>query len=131
LRIGLTFFSALFVLRTLLRRDWLAAAVATVSGIFLESGLINSHDWQIKAIVYVLVYFTIFIILLRVGLIATICAIFFINSFDALTLGLDWKAWYAPYGLATLVLLLTIAGMAFWKSLGSRGLIGNAAAEIT
>ena len=91
----------------------------------------NSHDWQIKALVYALVYFAIFIVLLRVGLVATITAVFFINSFNALTLGLDLTTWYAPYGLATLTLLLSIAVVAFWKSLGAGGLLGNEAAETT
>jgi serine/threonine-protein kinase len=126
LRIGLTFFFALFILRMLLRRDWLAAAVATVFGIFMEGGVINSHNWQLRAVVYALVYFTIFIVLMRFGLIATISAVFFINSFNALTVGLDWKAWYVPYGLATMMLLVAITGIAFWRSLGSRGLLGDA-----
>ena len=32
---------------------------------------------------------------------------------------------FAPAGLATLVLLLGIAMFAFWRSLGSRELLGN------
>jgi hypothetical protein len=127
LRIGLTFFFALFVLRTLLRRDWLAAAVASLFGIFMEGSVVNSPDWQIKAIVYGIVYFTIFIVLLRFGLVATISAVFFINSFNGMPLGLDWTTWYAPYALATLALLLAITAVAFWRSLGSRGLLGDAA----
>jgi serine/threonine-protein kinase len=127
LRIGLTFFFALFVLRMLLRRDWLAAAVASLFGLFMEGSVVNSPDWQIKAIVYGIVYFTIFIVLLRFGLVATISAVFFINSFNGMPLGLDWTTWYAPYALATLALLLAITVVAFWRSLGLRGLLGVAA----
>jgi serine/threonine-protein kinase len=127
LRIGLTFFFALFVLRTLLRRDWLAAAVASLFGLFMEGSVVNSPDWPIKAVVYSIVYFTIFIVLLRFGLVATISAVFFINSFNGMPLGMDWTTWYAPYALATLALLLAITAVAFWRSLGSRGLLGDVA----
>jgi hypothetical protein len=50
---------------------------------------------------------------------------FFLNSSNAVTLGADWKAWYAPYGFAMLLVLLGIAVFAFWRSLGSRELIGG------
>jgi hypothetical protein len=127
--IGLTFFFGLFVLRTLLKRDWMAAVAATLLGIFLEGGLVNAQDWQVKAALYAVVYFTIFVVLLRFGLLVMVSAIFFTNSFNGLSLGFDWTTWYAPYGIATMTLLGGIAGFAFWKSLGSRGLIGDEAAE--
>ena len=78
---------------------------------------------------YSLAYAAIFFILLRLGLVATICAVFFINGCSAIWLGADWTTWYAPSGLASLLLLLGIAGVAFWRSLGSRGLVGDEAAE--
>jgi hypothetical protein len=61
-------------------------------------------------------------VLLRLGLVATMTATFFIDSCNLITLGWDWKAWYAPFGLATFVLLLGIAIFAFWRSLGSHEL---------
>ena len=48
-----------------------------------------------------------------------------INAFSAIWLGADWKAWYAPAGIATILLMLTIALIAFWRSLGSRELLGG------
>jgi hypothetical protein len=62
---------------------------------------------------------------LRFGLVATISVIFFVNGIGALNLGLDWKTWYAPSGLTSLLLLCA----AFWPSLGSRGLLDLDAAE--
>jgi predicted Ser/Thr protein kinase len=126
---GLGFFFALFFLRTLLKRDWLAAIVASLLGIWIEGGIFYSPDWQLKAAVYFVVYFALFLVLLRFGLLASISAVFFVNSFNAIVLGLDWTTWYAPYGLATLLLLSIIAIVAFWQSLGSRGLFGDEAAE--
>ncbi len=98
-------------------------------GIFTENQVIRSPDWTTVAVFFV-VYAIIFFVMLRFGLVAFISAVFFINSFNALILGLDWKAWYASYGLATLLLLLTITLVAFWRSLGSRGLLGEKAAEL-
>ncbi len=128
---GLAFFFALFFLRTLLKRDWLAAIVASVLGIWIEGGVLNSSNWLLRAPVYLVVYFVLFLVMLRFGLLATVSAIFFVNSFNPIVLGLDWSAWYAPYGLSTLVLLLAIAISAFYRSLGTRTLFGAEAAEVT
>jgi len=68
-------------------------------------------------------------VLLRYGLVAIIAAACFIDSLDAITLGADWKTWYAPAGLATVTMLLGIAIFAFWRSLGRRELIGGTVAE--
>ena len=61
--------------------------------------------------------------LLRLGLVATIATVYFLNSFPAVTVGTNWKTWYAPSGIATLTLLLAIALFAFWRSLGDRELL--------
>jgi serine/threonine-protein kinase len=127
--VGLSFFFGLFFLRTLLKRDWLAAIAASLIGIWIEGDLIGSSDWQLKVAIYLVVYFVLFIVMLRFGLVSTISAVFFLNTLGAMDLGLDWSTWYAPYGLATLVLLLSIAISAFWRSLGSRSLFVNGAAE--
>ena len=37
----------------------------------------------------------------------------------------DWNTWYAPAGLASLLLLIGIAVFAFWRSLGGRDLLGR------
>jgi len=75
--------------------------------------------------VYVLVFAVLIVMLLRWGLVATIMTIFFVNSFDKIGLGADWKTWYTPSGVATLLLLLGITAIAFWRSLGGRELIGD------
>jgi hypothetical protein len=54
-------------------------------------------------------------------LVAALAAIVFAN--EALHLlpfqGASWNAWYAPYGLATMALLLAIGLFAFRRSLGN------------
>ena len=127
--VGLSFFFALFFLRTLLKRDWLAAIAASLIGIWIEGGLFASSDWQIKVAVNLAVYFALFLVMLRFGLVSTISALFCLYALFAMNLGLDWSTWYAPYCLATLLLLLAIVIAAFWRSLGSRSLFVNDAAE--
>ncbi len=126
LTVGLAFFFALSFIRTLCRRDWLAAIVASVLGIWVEGGVFSSGNWQIKAAIFLVVYFALFLVMLRFGLVATVSALFFVNSFNAIVLGLDWSEWYAPYGLASMALLLTIVIVAFSRSLGSHSLFGHA-----
>ena len=65
--------------------------------------------------------------LLRYGLVTIIAAAFFIDTLDGIGLGVDWKTWDAPAGLANVALLLGIAVYAFWSSLGSRDLFDEAA----
>ncbi|MBZ5586023.1 MAG: protein kinase [Acidobacteriia bacterium] len=123
--IGLVGFFAIFGLRQLLRKDWVAAIVAAVLFTFFESGVTNSNQVLVMAAVYLSVYAILIFMLLRFGLVATISSVCFINGFNALLLGPDWKTWYAPSGVATLLLMLGLAFVAFWRSLGSRGLLGN------
>ncbi len=122
---GLIFVCALFFLRLLLKRDWLAAVVAALLGIWIEGDVLYSDQWKLQAAIYSLIYLAVLLIVIRLGLVAVISTVFFVNSFNPLVLGLDWSTWYAPYGLATLALLLSIAIFAFWRSLGSRSLFGH------
>jgi len=127
--VGFTFFFGLFFLRTLLKRDWLAAIVASVVGIWIQGQIFNSPFWALRIVLYLVVYFGLFTLMLRLGLLATVSAIFFLNAIDSILLGFDWSTWYAPYGFATLVMVLAIAIFTFYRSLGSRTLLGGEAAE--
>jgi hypothetical protein len=117
-RVGLFGFLMICGLRALVRNALLAAVVASILFTFAEGSVVNSQHWQIRAAIYLGAYFVIAFVLLRFGLVATIAVIFFVNAIGATNLGLDWKTWYAPSGLASLALLLSVALFAFWKSLG-------------
>ena len=123
-------FMAIFGLRRMLRYDMLAALAASLLFTMMEGEVIHSAEWQLMTLIFVGLYMALIFVLLRLGLVAIISSIFFANSFNALILGSDWKAWYAPSGIATLSLMLGIALFAFWRSLGSRELLaGDAAAS--
>jgi len=125
LLVGLAIFLALFGLRQLLRYDLLAALVVSLMFTMTEGDVTQSADWQVMTLVYVSLYMVLIFLLLRLGLVAIIATVFFINGYNALVLGADWKAWYAPSGMATLLLLMGIALFAFWRSLGSRELLAG------
>jgi hypothetical protein len=125
LRLGLLIFLTIFGLRQLLRNDALAAVSAALLFTMTQGDLTYSAEWVTLTLLYVTVYSALAFVLLRCGLVASIVAVFFANSGNAVTLGWDWKTWYAPYGLASLLLLIAIAVWAFWRSLGDRELLGD------
>ena len=122
---GLAIFFSIFGIRTLVRKDAIAAVIAALIFTLASGGLFSAPDWKVQAVIYVAVHSVLMFVLLRFGMVTTIAAIFFINSFNAILLGADWNTWFAPAGLATLLLLLGVATFAFWRSLGSRELLGD------
>jgi len=126
---GLLFFFALTGLRWLVKKDFVAALLASVFFTFVNVNALNAPNWKIKGLVYFGICVVLVSVLLRYGLVTIIAAAYFINSLDAIMLGGNWTAWYAPAGLASLTLLLGIAVYAFWRSLGRRELMGGSVAE--
>jgi len=123
---GLVVFFSICGLRRLVRKDIPAALLAALL-LMLSNGGTFSSDWKVAVGIYIGVYSVLVFVLLRLGLVATIAAVFYIDTINQITLGLDWKTWYTPSGLATFLLLLGIAVFAFWRSLGSRELFSGAA----
>jgi serine/threonine-protein kinase len=129
LSVGPLVFAVICGIRRLVRLDVIAALATAVIFTFALEGGVYSHsgtDLLITIGLYFSVYTVVAYVLMRLGLVATISLIFFVNSFNGLWLGADWTTWYAPTGLATITLLLGIATFAFWRSLGGRDLIGGA-----
>ena len=127
LLVGLLSFFALTGLRQLVKRDWVAATIAALFFTFTNSSNFTSANWQVKTAIYLFIFAVLLLVLLRYGLVTIIAACFFIDTFDALGLGSDWKAWYAPAGLATLALLAAIPIYTFWRSQGSSDAFEEAA----
>jgi hypothetical protein len=125
LRLGIIVFLAVFGLRTILRKEWLAVLATALIFTMTESGAVASSEWMLMTLLYITVYGSLIFLLLRRGLVATVMTIFSVNCYYSLTLGGDWKTWYTPAGLATLLLLSGIAIVAFWQSLGGKDLLGD------
>jgi predicted Ser/Thr protein kinase len=124
---GLLVFFSLSGLRALVRKDVPAAILAALLFTVSNEQVFKSPDWQLEFAIYAGIGAVLIFVLLRFGMVSTMAAILFINSFNKITLGSDWKTWYAPAGLATFLLLLGVAVFAFWRSLGGRELFGAAA----
>ncbi len=119
--LGLIEFFTIFGLRELLKRDWLAAIAASLLfTTVVQSDVVGNPHWQQRLVVYFLLYVILFAVLLRVGLITTISAMFFLNALNRVCLGSDFKAWWAPFGFATIFLLLAMTSYALWRSIGTR-----------
>jgi serine/threonine-protein kinase len=127
LMVGLVSFFALTGLRQLVKKDLIAATLAALFFTYANGNGFNSTNWQVKTVVYLFIFAVLLMVLLRYGLVTIIVACFFIDTFDDVGLGGDWKTWYAPAGLATVALLAGIAVYAFWRSLGSREVFEEAA----
>jgi predicted Ser/Thr protein kinase len=122
LRKGLLGFLTIFGMRHILRRDWLAALGA--AALFtLANEEVRATGSIAIALLFGAIYTSITFVLLRCGLVATISAVFFVDTMNAIPLGADWSAWYVPSCIATILLLVGIATFAFWRSLGGRELI--------
>jgi serine/threonine-protein kinase len=123
LRLGLLIFLTIFGLRRLLRNDVLAALVAAILFTLMQGDVTYAQDRVVMIGLYIVVYGALAFVLLRSGLVATISALFFAESGNSVMLGVDWNTWYAPAGLASLLLLVGIAVFAFRRSLGTRDLL--------
>jgi uncharacterized membrane protein len=100
----------------------MAVIVASLIFSLLQADLANFTHWQVELVAYIVLFSVLTFVLLRLGLIATISAVFFLNALNGTTLGTDLSAWYAPTGFATIALMLAIVLYAFRQSLGDRAL---------
>ncbi len=121
--LGLLEFFAIFGLRVLVKKDWLAAIAASLLfTILVQNDVFGDPHWPQKLAVYSVLYAVLMFVLLRVGLVTTISAMFFLNALNRISLGADFKAWWAPFGFATIFLLVAMASLAFWRSIGAQEL---------
>jgi serine/threonine-protein kinase len=126
--VGPVVFAVICGLRRLVRLELVAALVTAFIFTFtVEDGIYTLHGMNllINVAVFLAVYTIVAYVLMRLGLVATIALIFFVNTFQGLWLGTDWTTWYAASGLATAALMIGIAVFAFWRSLGGRELLGS------
>jgi serine/threonine-protein kinase len=117
---GLVIFYVLFGFRLILKKDWVAAIAVGCLFAMMEGRVVSSPEWITMGLIYIAVYGILIFVLLRLGLLPLVASAAFINSFNSLTVAGDLRAWYAPAGLASLALLLSVTVIAFWRSLGTR-----------
>ena len=98
-----------FLLRVLLRREWLAAVVFTLA-FALGRGFASGYP-AILSPTYAVVYGLLVFILLRFGLVAVVACLFVANTMTTAVFTANFGAWY---GTSSLVVCLCVIGIAVW-----------------
>ncbi len=122
---GFVVFFTIFGFRALWKNDYAAAlSTAALFGLIANGGVWNdtSSNLLVQRLLLLLIFAVLALILLRMGMVSTIAALFFINTIERINIGPGLGGWYTRYGLATMALLMGIAVYAFWRSVGERTL---------
>jgi predicted Ser/Thr protein kinase len=117
---ALLFFFMLFLLRLLLRKEWIAGAtfVAIMTFATTSASTTPLVDYPINALAFAVFTFA----LLRFGLLAAI-ATSLVGQILSLGLPLDFSAWYAGVAVMPFVIVAALAVFGFRVSLGGRKLL--------
>ncbi len=127
---SLVLFLTLFLLRALLRKQWLAAIVWVVAWAAVRMFQGNAMPFPENlylAALYVLIYSLLVFILLRLGFFALVVSTFVLDTMSRSFFTTDFSAWYGVSSLAVVLLIAALGLWGFRLALGSRPLFGDAA----
>lgn len=116
----LEFFFLLVGLKTILRKDWLAAI--GFIGIFVGLRALQSTHLAIELPLFAIVYAVAALLVLRFGLVPLAVAAFTIDMVANVPFTTDFSQWYAGTSVLALAGLLAILGWGFYHSLGGQPL---------
>jgi serine/threonine-protein kinase len=115
---GLSAVFVLVVLRVLLGRRWLSI-VAFVGLVAVAYSLPNTHFWiGLAAMLVVQGFFT--LILVRVGLLATVVSFYVAGLFIVFPVTIEFSRWYAGAGVTALFVLAAMATFGFVNAVRGR-----------
>ena len=118
---ALLFFFLIFVLRVILRKQWLAAAVFTL--IFTLLKFAGSSYPMADVPAQLLIYGIAAVVVVRFGLIALAAGIFTANVLLNVPVTTNLSAWYAGNAALALLIVLAMAVWSFYTSLAGRPLL--------
>jgi predicted Ser/Thr protein kinase len=122
---ALVWFVLIFILRVVLRRDWLAAAGFVLLYMFLN-GLTATASPALVALFSAVETGLLVFMMLRFGLVALIASSFVYVLMLMFPITGDFSVWYAGASLLALLSVAAIAVFAFHASLGGRPLFDSA-----
>ena len=125
IRTALMFFLMLFVLRVVLRSQWLAGAVfaaVMTSTIFFQSRPSIAIPQTIEGF---FLFGMIAICATRFGLVTLVVSFFMLDTLDQLQVTTNTSAWYFGVGMTVLAAVIALAFWAFRISIGSQKLISD------
>ncbi|MGA2736934.1 MAG: serine/threonine-protein kinase [Bryobacteraceae bacterium] len=123
--LALIWFVLIFVLRVVLRRDWLAAG-AFVSIYMVLNAIGTPASPALGALFAGIETGLLVFAMLRFGLVTLIASSFVYELLLLFPITADFSAWYAGASLLALLSVAAMAAFAFHASLGGRPLFGNA-----
>jgi hypothetical protein len=116
----LLFFFLLFVLRVLLRKEWLAGVVFVSFWTTLK--VLGSNHIVLDVIVWVLLYTVAVIVVFRIGFVALAVGIFCTDLLSSIPLTLDFSLWYAGNALFPLLSVIALALWGFYTAMAGKKL---------
>jgi hypothetical protein len=123
---GPQLFLVLFVLRIVLRKQWLAALAFVLIFAFNDLARDDSSAIVASAIIRLLIYGILVLIMLRLGFFALMVAMFVVNTTLNLYLTPDFGAWYGQSSMMVVVLFCAFAFWGFRLSLAGQPLFTEA-----
>jgi serine/threonine-protein kinase len=113
---GSLIFFLLCGVRRLVRHDWIAAVIAAILLVGQEGMIRTSQNLVLDAGLLLSVHLLFAFVLLRMGLVPAITALFTLNTFARIPISADWSAWYNPAAAVVIGVLLAIPIYGFWRS---------------
>jgi hypothetical protein len=120
--VGLAVLFLLFLLRLLLRRDWLVVVTFTV--IFSSISYAASNFALVAVVQGLVLWLLMSVVVLRCGLLTAVIA-FLVSDLTALLLTPNPSAWYFSLGVIALLPLAALTAFSFHTSLGGRPMFGG------
>jgi len=118
----LLLFLVFFLLRVVLRREWLAGIAFVV--LLSVRGLAGDHP-AVDTCTYVAIYAILVALLLRYGLLAAMVCILVTDLLIALVFTADFGAWYGTASLLTVLSVIAMAVYAFRTSTAGKPLFAG------
>ncbi len=124
---SLAIFFLLFLLRLILRKEWLAAVVLVA--FFAGVSVVGSETPLIEASFWTLVYISVVLVLIRYGIVPYTIGFFVVQILQELPITRHLSAWYAPSGVFAIAVVAGLAIYGFRTTLEGRplfkGLLDN------
>jgi len=123
---ALAIFFFLFLLRLLLKRDWIAAIVLVLIG----TGTNPGGEYPIATFAFLaIIWLSILLVLRRFGMLALVVGLVVQNVLTVFPTTSHFSRWYASAGLTGIVVILGLAIYGFYTSLAGKPLFATAALD--
>lgn len=123
---SLGIFFLLFLLRLVLRKDWIAALVIVFLGAVINTG--GDYFWE-TFLAAAMVWLSIYLVLRRFGLLALVVGLVVQNMLLTFPLTTHLSRWYAPGGITGMLTIVAIALFALHSALAGQPLFTTKALE--